>query len=90
MIPKWLVTIVSSLQKTVSGPEYISPTYVQFTSHICIKYKVHNFKGLSFVSEGGGEKKNEIMVEDRETLWRGWDVKANLLLHASVSSCDTI
>ena len=44
----------------------------------------------SLVRRGGGKKKNEIMAEDRETLWKGWDVKANLLPHASVSSCDTI
>lgn len=36
------------------------------------------------------KKKNEIMVEDRETMWRRWDVKANLLPHASVVSADIV
>lgn len=28
------------------------------------------------------------MVEDRETLWRGRDVNANLLPHTSIPSCE--
>lgn len=36
-----------------------------------------------------GKKNNEIMVEDRETTWKGRDVKANLPIPVSISSCDT-
>lgn len=39
MIPKWLIIIVTGLQKIISGPAYISATYVWLASHVYIKYK---------------------------------------------------